>query len=384
MATIPPMSTAQPSRADPEAQQTVTQYAPLAPVADNAIPTPAADSASSSPFITSLNAAEQHWPWKLSLRSILLIILIIGIGSTAYATANAGNTFGSGFEGYDYFFDSYYIPWGLIPLTVSFIWCAIAILVLLLRKRPVHPGAAVGIDLVLWLAFIFSALFATASIYSVSTFGKGGEISDPSGWMSGSYGSKDYDGSYVYVPSNNSWVYNITWVEGGDSSNYVYNSTSGEYVSVDTPLDTSNVTRDCTPAFASCADQDNFINELWHDKGRREGVLITSALMQYLAVLLHFTLFVWACVDTNRRRRQKGLGQAQLIAEKIIEDMQKKGQLTLHAPMTRPLLAPGTPPLRASRSSRGSARREEVAQQPVVASGANGEDVIEKAPARYA
>ena len=36
-------------------------------------------------------------------------------------------------------------------LTVSILWNAVVIAYLFLLKKPIHPGAVVGVDLVLWL-----------------------------------------------------------------------------------------------------------------------------------------------------------------------------------------------------------------------------------------
>ena len=48
----------------------------------------------------------------------------------------------------------------VIPLTLSIIWCLANIIVRLSRARPMHPGANVGCDLILWLAFIPVLVFS--------------------------------------------------------------------------------------------------------------------------------------------------------------------------------------------------------------------------------
>lgn len=105
---------------------------------------------------------------------------------------------------------------------------------------------------------------------------------------------------------------------------------------------------------------------------------MTGAVTQFLAVLLHFTLFVWACVDTAHRNKNKTGKQAQIIAEKIIQDMTARGQIVPmqhQQQMQQPLLSPGaqghhglqtpqrvaTPP--AQRSVSEPQRYESVPQQ---------------------
>ena len=50
-----------------------------------------------------------------------------------------------------------------MPVALSIIWNATNIIVRLSRARPVHPGANVGCDLVLWLAFIIALVFSYAA-----------------------------------------------------------------------------------------------------------------------------------------------------------------------------------------------------------------------------
>ena len=73
---------------------------------------------------------------------------------------------------------------------------------------------------------------------------------------------------------------------------------------------------------------------LWQTKSQREGLEIVVAVVQWLDVLLHFVLFVWACVDTNKRNRGKKVKDTQAIADRVIRDMEARGLITIHHPAT--------------------------------------------------
>ena len=210
---------------------------------------------------------------------------------------------------------------------LSFIWCLTCLLVLLLRRppRPIHPGAAVGVDLVLWLAFIVTGLLVVAAIFDIAFLGSGGYIEDPS-----ENGGK-YEGQYYLAP-NNTWVYNITYVasSGYGYGGYTYNYTTGTYTYNTTTPKTSSVHRDCQPYFNTCAKQDAYINRLWNSKTRREDTEIVVGAVQWLNMLLHFTLFVWACVDTHRKNAVVDQRKTQEVADRVIADMQSRGLITVH------------------------------------------------------
>jgi hypothetical protein len=95
------------------------------------------------------------------------------------------------------------------------------------------------------------------------------------------------------------------------------------------------VHRNCEPYFSTCAQQDAYINKLWHQKPLIEGTEIMVAVAQWLGVLFHFILFVWACVDTHRynarTKRRYTQVDAQEIVERVIRDMEAKGMITVHS-----------------------------------------------------
>ncbi|KAI2481022.1 hypothetical protein Ptr902_08048 [Pyrenophora tritici-repentis] len=246
-----------------------------------------------------LNASDRNWKFKLGLQAILLITSIIGIGCFTWiiTTRPLDSSYYSS-ESYWSIFPS------LITWSVSILWVLTCILVFLLRKRPVHPGLRVAIDLILWLSFIITAMFALLALRSTLDWGVYG---GPDGWMydysSGSNGGGDY-----VLAANNTWV----WQQ-----------------------DTSYITapRDCTGSqslytdlhFANCEQQDAYVNRLWAEKPTRANVLLTGVVCQFFGLVLHFALFVWACVDTHQRRRGRVGRDAEKLAAGIVQKMIENG-----------------------------------------------------------
>jgi hypothetical protein len=178
----------------------------------------------------------------------------------------------------------------------------VVILVHLFREppRPVHPGVVVGLDLVLWLFLSATALLTVGAASSLNRFGR-----DPNFLPDPSYGGYSYYSGGYYLAPNDTWVFNVTSVR-------------------------SNVIRDCTPRFATCAEQDAFVNTLWRAKPQRFALDVTVATAQIIVLLLHFALFVWGCVDTNRRNRSKRGDNAHFLAQAMVQDMQHRGMITVH------------------------------------------------------
>ncbi|KAF2008099.1 hypothetical protein P154DRAFT_568919 [Amniculicola lignicola CBS 123094] len=252
-----------------------------------------------------LDAGEQHWVWKYSLRTLLIVIGIIGVGCVAWIISSSS-------KGPYGFRDWYYVMWSLITFSASVIWCAICIFVFLLRREHtgVHPGAAVGIDLVLWLAYIPTAMMMLIGAVNVMEWGRGGRIGQYS-----SYG-------YFYQQDNGTWAWNMT----------EYDAYVGRQ-------------RDCSIGgryniwegygFDSCAEEDAYINTLWKAKDRRVGVEMTASVCQFLGLLLHLTLFIWACVDTHRRNRRKTSKEAEKLAANIVMNMVRNGAIVTNTPASQ-------------------------------------------------
>jgi hypothetical protein len=235
--------------------------------------------------------------WKLGLRVSCVVLAIIGIGCMGWAVATSPP-----YGPYTYeLSDQLTLSWTLITFGVSAIWCSICILVLLIRKRPCHPGVAVGMDLLLWLAFIPTAMLALMGVISIARFGIDGEIGRYS-----SYGSYE-------LAINGTWIWNAT-----EYDTYFQNSR-------DCSLDGSYTKQYNDYGFDSCEEEDAYVNALWAAKPNRMRVEITGTVCQFLGFFLHFALFVWACVDTHRRNRRKVSRDAERLAGDIVMKMVRSG-----------------------------------------------------------
>lgn len=126
------------------------------------------------PSRQALYADDPTFLWKLILRLFAILLALIGIGTLAWAFAvriisptlssnPSDDTYNSYDNDYDDsgFEDFVFLPWSFIPLSLSVIWNVANIATSLSRNRPIHPGANVGCDLVLWLLFAVTGSFAT-------------------------------------------------------------------------------------------------------------------------------------------------------------------------------------------------------------------------------
>ena len=290
--TAPPVpdktATVQPTQQPTQAQQ-VQQVQSLFP---NAVPTETIKTRREE-----LKEGDRHWQWKIVFRAAAIIVGLIGIGCAAWIVAH----FTSNSEAtYSYYFDDEYtIPWTLITFVLSVVWSAVCIVTFFTRKptAPVHPGAQVGVDLVLWLGFLTTGLFAIVGTVSVGSWGSDGRIDYYSG-----------DGYYVQG-SDDVW----TW----------HASQSSSYYGEDRPCNSSSR----YSSFSSCEEQDAFVNALWKQNVMRYNIDLTVTVCQFLALLFHFILFVWACVDTHRRNSGSVSKDAEKLAAEIVMNMVNSGAI---------------------------------------------------------
>ncbi|KAF2686797.1 hypothetical protein K458DRAFT_416140 [Lentithecium fluviatile CBS 122367] len=258
-----------------------------------------------------LNAGDAHWQWKIGMRAILVIVGIIGIGCAAWTLVN----FGPGKNPWQYELeDAWAMPWTLITFCISVVWSFVCIIVFFLRRpnAPVHPGAQVGMDLVLWLAFIPTALFAVVAVISVASLGVNGQIGG-SRWMSSS------QGYYYYIESNNTWAWNAS--DSGSYSSYY------GYMRDCMRNDTSYSSYSYGRIFTNCTEEDIYVNYLWTGKSHRFSTELAATVCQFLGLLFHFVLFVWACVDTHRRNSRKVGKDAEKMAAEIVMKMVQSGAI---------------------------------------------------------
>jgi hypothetical protein len=285
--------------------QGATSTATVAPTTATTAPSTTTTAAATVPqttedhlsFNEKLNAGDRYWKFKFGLMAILIITGLIGIGCFAWIVT----TIPGGTNSY-YGYDSFWALWpSFITFSVSIIWCLICMLIFVLRKRTVHPGVRVTMDLLLWLGFIVTALFSLVALRDLMDFGEYGGI-DGYG-----YYSYNNDGDYVLAANN-------TWVWEQDSSYITY------------PRDCSSSSSSYSEFhFKDCAEQDAYINTLWHEKSHRTNVELTGVVCQFFGLVLHFALFVWACVDTHRYNRSKVSKDAEKLAAGIVQTMITNG-----------------------------------------------------------
>jgi hypothetical protein len=247
-----------------------------------------------------LNDADRYWKFKAALQAAAITTGLIGIGTIGWCVSTTPLN-----DTLTYGYDEYWTLWpSLITFSVSIIWCAACILGLIVRKRPLHPGLRVALDLLLWLSFLVTALFAMVSLTELLQWGEYGNLSGSYGGYSSSYG--DYE-----LLSNGTWVWETTRDSDSDSTSYTRScDRSSSYYGY---------------GFKDCAEQDAYVNKLWQEKPHRQSVELTGVVCQFFGLVLHFALFVWACVDCHRYNRSKVSKDAEKIAASIVQTMITNG-----------------------------------------------------------
>ena len=122
--------------------------------------------------------------------------------------------------------------------------------------------------------------------------------------------SSSGDGYYTQA-SNGTWVY--------QSSQY------SSYYGEDRGCNASSSHPD--RIFSTCELQDAYVNDLWRLKTLRSNIDTTATVCQFLALVCHLILFVWACVDTHRRNRRGVTKDAEKLAADIVMNMVKNGAI---------------------------------------------------------
>lgn len=288
-----------PVHATPAQSATADGATPAIAPSATTIPPPASQdvAATAQPTLNeTLNSRDRYWKFKTVLQIVTIIVGIIGIGAVAWSVQTASTN--------NYYFYSYELvaTWpSLITFAISIIWCLTCILVLVVKKRPIHPGLRVAMDLLLWLGFLVTGLFAVVVLVYVMDWGTNGDFG-----FSSSYG--DYE-----LQPNGTWV----WENSSSSSTY------------------SSRSRDCARSsssynyygFSNCAEQDAYINDLWQKKPHRVSIILMGVVCNFIVLLLHFVLFVWACVDEHRRRHSRVSQDAEKLAANIVQTMIQNGAI---------------------------------------------------------
>lgn len=218
-------------------------------------------------------ADDPKFLWKYILRSLAIILAIISLGLIGWSLAhqvvfpnNIYANFDYAYDDWPYDSDFLSLPWEFITLGLSIIWNVANILVLLIRNKPIHPGANVACDLLLWLGLTVTGTFATL-------------------------GAETYFWWYPADYAN----YNQPSIDTGS-----YDSSSPYYIFPNgTTGTTSPSSNPCSGSgFTSCTAQNAYNSAL-----KRKGVTIAvGAAIGFVVLLMHFALFISACRYTNARR----------------------------------------------------------------------------------
>ena len=185
---------------------------------------------------------EAHYRVKLVLRILALFFSLIGLATGGYSW--------------------YFCLFLLVPFALSIIWNLANVIRRLTARTPVHPGANVALDLIIWLLF-FCFLGLTYTIAAAAVYlAKSGNANHTSGtYTSTSFGG----GSYVQTCDYDD--------KDGDLATCTFRGANGSELTIN-------------------------VDEL----KTRGGVAFASCVFGTASILFHFILFVIACVDTHRRR----------------------------------------------------------------------------------
>ena len=213
------------------------------------------------PSRTALYADDRYFLWKAILRFLAILCALVGIATIAWALTHriippeSQNETDSNTSYNDYSNDGDYagepydfasLPWSFITLGLSILWNAANLLVLSFRNKPIHPGANVGCDLVLWLGLIVTGLAALAGMLNYFAY---------------------YPGEYDNGDNS------------GDSYGTFSNSSGTWYTLPDGSLVNQTIAHDCG-GFSTCSAQDQFYNAIQH-----KGVIIAvGAAMNFVLV----------------------------------------------------------------------------------------------------
>ncbi|KAI9816478.1 MAG: hypothetical protein M1827_001610 [Pycnora praestabilis] len=227
-----------------------------------------------------------HIP-KISLRLLATILSIIGLIMFAWAMSNTTPEYTTPYD------EAYYLlPWVFIGLGLSILWNTATLTTYLTLHRPIHPGAHVALDLIIWLALLTTGIIAIF-----------GAISDIQ------YNVSNININYDLDSSSDLYTY-----PNGTSYYDTYNVTSETYDTTQAPP--------CAAFAGNCKQQDAAIHAVQH-----KGVVDAAGCgIVILAALLHLALFVWACRDTDVRNKSRANRRAVRIAQDITAGMAQRGQ----------------------------------------------------------
>ncbi|MCJ1484479.1 hypothetical protein MMC06_004650 [Schaereria dolodes] len=209
--------------------------------------------------------AERYWPAKFVGRIIALLMGFVAIGTISWSIS------------YGDVLHFWAIPWNLISLGLSEIWNITNIAVLFVRSKPIRPGSKIGCDLVLCIILMITGVLvnfaAIGNLHWIAEF-------DPS--LDEPHYGRFPNGTYGII----------------------------------LPDDTLANILPCYP-YVTCQLATDVTKDIHH----LGAVELVGCVATYLVTLVHFILFVWACVDTHRRRTHKINNRPTEIGGTMITEM---------------------------------------------------------------
>ncbi|KAI9717698.1 MAG: hypothetical protein M1828_007101 [Chrysothrix sp. TS-e1954] len=262
-----------------------------------------------------LKESDRTWLSKLILRLLLTLCCLVAIGLIGWEVSKSISVSSNSNSEYygsdaDYFGGGSGDAWTFVALGLSVIWSFVSISILLIRKRPVHPGFNVAFDLLLSLGLAIAAaalsLNSAYAGYNDYYDGYGNSYTDES--------SITYDGQEA-VNSNPQEPYKYSF---GNGTTITRRPGGTNYL---------------CPSFDSCAQQNSVLSLV----GKLSTVERVGAGFVSTAALIQIVLFIWACVDTHKRNHSTSYeGRARLIADEMIREMRVRGELPPLSPNGQP------------------------------------------------
>lgn len=241
----------------------------------------------------------RSWKSKPGLHLLVILTSLVGVGCIAYLFSTLSLWPTSSYNPV--------VPWELWPSLITFsistLWCGFCLVFHILRKKrssSIHPGLLVSINLILWLAFVFTALLALLASRMIMRFGHAGQVVEyvsMDGYTSSTYGHYGF-------AENGTWLWERDMRLSEESLIEPRTCQGSGYPRIPS-LGHSDHESALKANAIACATQDAGVNHLWRAKPTRVAVTLVALVCQFIGLVGHFIWFVCACVDTKKYRRER-------------------------------------------------------------------------------
>jgi hypothetical protein len=99
--------------------------------------------------------------WIISIRGLATAFAVTGIGLQigVLTLSSRRNESSDPYDSYYYYYDYLWAsPETFVFLGLSLVWNCVEFITLCVNKRGIHPGAHVGLDLIIWLGLLAAAI----------------------------------------------------------------------------------------------------------------------------------------------------------------------------------------------------------------------------------